>query len=93
MVLAFAKYKVQGKGQVALANPRGTSQTCSRCGLKGNRSRHKFFCPWCGFEVHADLNAAYNVRNRYAVLRDGGVLSATPEASSGGKLMASAVSS
>jgi len=90
MLLTFARYKVEGKGQVALVDPRDTSQICSRCGLKGVRSRHRFSCPWCGLELHADLNAACNIRNRYAVLRDGGVLSATPEASSGGKLSAEA---
>jgi len=93
MLLAFARYKVEGKGKLALVDPRNTSQICSRCGLRGNRSRHKFTCHWCGLKLHADLNAAFNIRNRYAVLRDGGPPSAGPEASSGGKLAASAVSS
>ena len=84
--MRFTSYKVQGKGQIALINPRDTSQICSRCGLKGKRSRHKFSCPWCGLELHADLNAAFNIRNRYAVLRHGGPPSTGPEASSGGKL-------
>jgi transposase len=38
--------------------------------------------------MHADLNAACNIRKRFAVLRGGGLLSTSPEASSGGKLTA-----
>lgn len=61
-------------------NPAHTSTHCSRCGLAGNRKRHSFTCPSCGYTGHADVNAAVNIRNRYTVLRDGGVLSITPEA-------------
>jgi len=85
MLLNFARYKVEGKGQVALVNPRDTSMTCSICGLRGVRSRHLFSCPYCGLHLNSDLNAAINIRNRYVVLRDDGVLSTTPEASLGGK--------
>jgi len=86
MIFNFASYKIAGKGEIALVNPRDTSQTCSRCGLKGIRSRHAFSCPSCGFSLHADLNAAVNIRNQFTILRDSGVQSTTPEASSGGKL-------
>ena len=81
MILAFATQKVAGKGIVEKVDPRYTSQMCSRCGLLGNRSRHAFSCPHCGFSLHSDTNAAINIRNRFTALRDSGVLSATPEAS------------
>lgn len=61
-------------------DPRYTSQDCSRCGLRGKRQRHKFHCPFCGFECHADVNASRNIRNRYVVLRHDGLPSISPEA-------------
>lgn len=68
-----AESKAQEVGMlVAEVNPAYTSQTCSRCGLRGVRRRHRFTCPSCGHEAHADVNAAVNIRNRYTVLRDGG---------------------
>ena len=72
MIVRFVEYKVQGKGTIDFVEAKGTSKTCSRCGLRGERSRHVFRCPNCGFEEHADINAAYNIRNRYTVLRQRG---------------------
>lgn len=85
MIIRFVEYKVQGKGVIDFVNAKGTSITCSRCGLRGIRKRHSFYCPNCGFTIHADTNAAFNIRNRFTVLRHGGVQSTIPEASSGGK--------
>ena len=47
-------------------NPHLTSQTCSACGHvdKGNREGAQFRCLSCGFECHADLNAANNIAGR-----------------------------
>jgi putative transposase len=91
------RFAVEHKAQVcgratAEVNPAYTSQTCSRCGLLGIRKRHNFTCPHCGYQAHADINAAQNIRLRYTVLRDGGPLSTGPEALPGspgeGKLSA-----
>ncbi len=54
---------------VAFVDPRYTSKNCSRCGLRGVRRRHSFTCPHCGFEAHADANAAINIRQRFVQSR------------------------
>lgn len=43
--------------------PHYTSQTCSSCGHKekDNRNKERFVCLECGFEDHADVNAAKNI--------------------------------
>ena len=56
---------------VAYVNPAYTSQTCSRCGLRGHRLKHRFSCV-CGYTDHADLNAARNIRDRFTGLRSSG---------------------
>ena len=81
-IVEMTTYKAEGKHEVAFINPAYTSQRCSRCGLLGNRNRHSFICPHCQFRCHADLNAARNIRNHFAVLRRGGPSSTGPEASS-----------
>jgi IS605 OrfB family transposase len=69
-----AERKAQETGMVvAEVNPAYTSQTCSRCGLRGIRNRHTFTCPSCGHSAHADVNAAVNIRNRYTAFRGSGL--------------------
>lgn len=65
----FVLYKAEGRGcTVAGVDPRHTSQTCSCCGhvaRNNRRSRGRFVCRGCGFELHADLNAARNIAAKY----------------------------
>ena len=62
----FITYKAQAAGiPVVFVDPKYTSQTCAECGHreKSNRkSQGEFCCKACGHKVHADLNAARNIR-------------------------------
>jgi IS605 OrfB family transposase len=60
----FLRYKAEELGKtVVMIDPRYTSQKCSNCGhiYTGNRKGHSFKCVKCGFQIHADLNAARNI--------------------------------
>ena len=52
--------------QVVEVNPRGTSQTCSRCGCspsaKMSLAVRVFQCAACGFVIDRDVNAAINIK-------------------------------
>lgn len=65
----FIAYKAQERGiRVVKIDPRHTSQTCSHCGYQhraNRRSQSLFLCRSCGYQLHADLNAAYNIRDKY----------------------------
>jgi len=66
---AFIVYKAEERGcTVAGVDPRHTSQTCSCCGhvaRNNRRSRGRFVCRVCRFELHADLNAARTIAAKY----------------------------
>jgi transposase len=66
---SFLSYKAQERGiQVVKIDPRHTSQTCSKCGYQARnnrRSQSLFLCRQCGYCLNADLNASYNIRNKY----------------------------
>jgi putative transposase len=70
-IKGFIAYKAEERGcTVAGVDPRHTSQTCSCCGhiaRSNRRSRGRFVCRACGFELHADLNAARNIAAKYHV--------------------------
>jgi IS605 OrfB family transposase len=59
------EYKAKMAGiPVVLVDPAYTSQTCSQCHKIGSRNGESFKCPHCGFEAHADMNAARNISGR-----------------------------
>jgi IS605 OrfB family transposase len=66
---AFLSYKAEARGiQVVKIDPRHTSQTCSRCGHQARtnrRSQSLFLCRRCQYCLNADLNASYNIRDKY----------------------------
>lgn len=66
MMAGMLAYKCQWYGsELEHVPPPGTSQTCSRCGHRDPESRvtrDLFRCTRCGLEMHADLNAALNIR-------------------------------
>ena len=63
--LSVLRAKAENAGRVVVeADPRHTSQRCSRCGYvaAGNRvSQADFRCMSCGHRAHADVNAAENI--------------------------------
>ncbi len=59
------KYKCRERGvRYIEVSEAYTSQTCSRCGKKGDRNRGIFTCPHCGYEVNSDVNGAVNIAKR-----------------------------
>ncbi|MBX0324833.1 transposase [Halomicroarcula sp. F13] len=61
----YVKYKAEVRGiTVRFVNPQYTSQRCSTCGFthEDNRqTQESFCCQDCGYENHADYNAAKNI--------------------------------
>ena len=61
----FITYKAERESiRVESVDPAYTSQNCSRCGERGDRDGDHFRCSSCGYERHADLNAAANIADR-----------------------------
>ena len=64
----FLTYKAEMLGkQVVYVDPRYTSKKCSCCKAINNKSRKKskYHCNDCNFQLHADWNAAINIRDNY----------------------------
>jgi IS605 OrfB family transposase len=66
---AFLSYKAEERGmRVVAIDPRYTSQTCSKCGYRSKanrRSQSEFRCGKCNYQLNADLNASYNIRDKH----------------------------
>lgn len=63
-LIRFVIYKAKETGRnVALVNPNGTSQRCSKCGtvIKKSLSVRTHSCPVCGLKIDRDENAAINI--------------------------------
>ena len=69
----YLEYKLKLKGGILIkVNPKHTSQTCIKCGhiSKDNRKEQEIFkCVKCGYEAHADHNAAQNILRRAGLAR------------------------
>jgi len=64
----YVEYKAELHGiDVAQVDPENTSRRCSHCGFThpDNRDGEDFACLKCGYENHADYNAAKNIGLRY----------------------------
>ena len=64
----YTACKAKERGlSVVQVNPAYTSRRCSRCGttLSENRDGDSFSCRKCGYELHADYNAAKNIARKH----------------------------
>jgi len=64
----YVEYKATAEGiAVEQVDPENTSRRCSTCGFThpDNREGETFGCQKCGYENHADYNAAKNIGLRY----------------------------
>jgi IS605 OrfB family transposase len=67
LIQEYICYKATDKGlPVVTVDPADTSTTCRKCGTQTASARDgiEFRCPDCGYEVHADVNAAINIAQR-----------------------------
>ncbi len=72
--MRMVSYKeVRSGGCTIFVDPRGTSQTCSRCGERVQKtlSDRIHDCPYCGLVLDRDLNASLNILERGREIRRG----------------------
>ncbi|MEW6603923.1 MAG: transposase [Thermoproteota archaeon] len=64
--MQYIRYKAALAGiKVIEVSEAWTSQTCHRCGERGQRKTQGLFaCPHCNIEDNADRNAAFNIAKR-----------------------------
>lgn len=61
----FLTYKANWEGIRVITVPEAyTSQTCSRCGMRGKRVAGTFTCQLCRLTIDADVNGAWNIAKR-----------------------------
>jgi putative transposase len=63
-LVTFTTYKAEcADRQVVRVDPRNTSQRCSRCGMRVEKtlSERVHACPFCGLTLQRDINAAINI--------------------------------
>ncbi len=66
-LIRFTQYKAEEAGTwVELVDPNGTTQFCSDCGnvVPKKLSTRIHRCPYCGFKIDRDTNAAINILKR-----------------------------
>jgi len=51
---------------VIKVSPYMTSQTCSKCGKVGTRSKGFFVCSHCCYSLNTDLNASQNLAKHHS---------------------------
>jgi len=77
----YVEYKAAEHGiEVEQVDPENTSRRCSTCGFThpDNRDSEGFECLKCGYENHADYNAAKNIGLRYLRRNQTGATEAHP---------------
>jgi putative transposase len=65
--ITITTYKAEEAGkQVIVVNPNGTSQICSRCKQRVEKTLAERWheCPGCGLSIHRDHNSALEIKDR-----------------------------